>query len=203
MSSGVETFTLGLTGGIGAGKSTVARLLADRGAVVLDADEAARAAVAPGTSGLAAVVDEFGPGVLAADGSLDRAALAAVVFADPARRAALNAIVHPRVRDWMAERAARAPVGSVVVQDVPLLVEAGLGKLFGFVVVVDAADEVRVARLVRDRGMTPDEVAARIAAQAPRAQRLAAADVVIVNDGGPDELAAQVTALWETIADRR
>lgn len=197
--SEARTVLVGLTGGIGSGKSTVARLLADRGALILDADVAAREVVAPGTEGLAAVVAEFGDTVLAADGSLDRAALAAVVFADPDRRAALNAIVHPRVRAWMAERTIDAPEGSVVVQDVPLLVESGLASLFELVVVVDAADAVRIGRLVRDRAMTEQEASARIAAQAPREHRLAAADVVLNNDGTPDELADQVAALWNRI----
>ena len=191
---------VGLTGGIGAGKSTVAAMLAERGAIVLDADVAAREVVAPGTDGAAAVAAQFGARVLAEDGSLDRAALAAVVFADPGRRAALNAIIHPRVREWMARRAGQAPAGSVVVQDIPLLVENGLGKLFDLVVVVDADDETRVARLTGERGMAPDEARARIAAQAPRETRLAAADVVIDNSGARVALGAQVDALWSRIA---
>jgi len=194
-----RTVHVGLTGGIGAGKSTVARLLTGRGAVLLDADLAARDVVAEGTEGLAAVVAEFGPGVLAADGTLDRAALAAIVFADEARRAGLNAIVHPRVRAWMEQRAAQAPPGSVVVQDIPLLVESGLVGRFDFVVVVDAEDEIRIGRLVRDRGMSEAEAKARIDAQAPRARRLAAADAVIVNDGPIDALAAQVDAVWSRL----
>lgn len=197
--SEVRTVMVGLTGGIGAGKSTAAKLLADRGALILDADVAAREVVAPGTDGLAAVVAEFGDAVLGSDRSLDRAALAAVIFADPDRRAALNAIVHPRVREWMAERVVAAPEGTVVVQDIPLLVESGLGGLFELVIVVDAADDVRIARLVHDRGMTEQEASARIAAQAPREQRLAAADVVLNNDGTPEELADQVAELWNRI----
>jgi dephospho-CoA kinase len=198
--SEARTVLVGLTGGIGAGKSTAARLLAEHGAVVLDADVAARDVIAPGTDGLAAVVAQFGNTVLGPDGALDRAALASVVFADPERRAALNGIVHPRVRAWMAERAVSAPEGSVVVQDIPLLVESGITGLFELVVVVDAADPVRIDRLVRDRGMTEQEAAARIAAQAPREQRLAAADVVLTNDGTPEELAAQVDTLWDRVA---
>ncbi|HEY3867088.1 MAG TPA: dephospho-CoA kinase [Actinocrinis sp.] len=195
-----RTVHVGLTGGIGSGKSTVAAMLADRGAIVLDADVAAREVVAPGTGGAAAVAAEFGDAVIAPDGSLDRAALAAVVFADPGRRAALNAIIHPRVRDWMAQRAQLAPAGSVVVQDIPLLVENNLGSLFELVVVVDADDRTRIARLVADRGMAPDEAGARIAAQAPRETRLAAADVVIDNSGAREALGAQVDALWSRIA---
>lgn len=195
----MRTLHVGLTGGIGAGKSTVARLLAEHGALVLDADLAARAVVEPGTEGLAEVVEAFGPGVLGADGSLDRAALAAVVFADEERRGRLNAIVHPRVRAWMAERSAAVPDGSVVVQDIPLLVESGLASVFEFVIVVDADDETRIGRLVRDRGMTEQQARARIAAQAPRAVRNAAADRLIDNSGNQAELASVVAELWREL----
>lgn len=195
----MRTLNVGLTGGIGAGKSSVARLLAERGAVVLDADLAARAVVEPGTEGLAEVVEAFGPGVLAADGTLDRARLASVVFADEARRAELNAIVHPRVRAWMAERVAAAPAGSVVVQDIPLLVESGLAARFHFIVVVDADDATRLDRLVADRGMSLEDARARIAAQAPREQRNAAADLVIDNSGSRAELEAAVGGLWHKL----
>jgi dephospho-CoA kinase len=195
----MRTLHVGLTGGIGAGKSTVARLLTGHGAIVLDADLAARAVVEPGTEGLAEVARAFGPEVLRADGSLDRAALASVVFADEERRSRLNAIVHPRVRAWMAERAAAAPEGSVVVQDIPLLVEGGLVPLFDFVIVVDADDDTRITRLVRDRGMAEQEARARIAAQAPREQRNAAADRLIDNSGGPEELEKAVAELWRDL----
>lgn len=195
----MRTLHVGLTGGIGAGKSTVARLLTGHGAIVLDADLAARAVVEPGTDGLAEVVEAFGPEVLRADGSLDRAALASVVFADEERRKRLNAIVHPRVRAWMAERAAAAPEGSVVVQDIPLLVEGGLAPLFDFIVVVDADDDTRITRLVRDRGMAEQEARARIAAQAPREQRNAAADRLIDNSGGPEDLEKAVADLWRDL----
>ena len=195
----MRTVHVGLTGGIGAGKSTVAGMLAARGAVVLDADLAARAVVQPGTDGLAGIVRTFGSEVLGPDGSLDRAALAAVVFPDESRRAELNAIVHPRVRAWMAERVDAAPAGSIVVQDIPLLVEGGLTKLFEYVVVVDADDETRLKRLMKDRGMTLEQARARIAAQAPRAQRNAAADKVIDNSGDLDRLAAEVAALWREL----
>jgi dephospho-CoA kinase len=197
--TGLRVLHVGLTGGIGAGKSTVARLLREHGAIVLDADVAARQVVEPGTDGYAAVVAEFGPGVLRADGALDRAALAAVVFEADDRRAALNAIVHPRVRAWMAQRAAAAPAGSVVVQDIPLLVESGLAADFDLCVVVDAPDEVRIARLSADRGMPEREASARIAAQASRQDRLAVADAVLDNSGTPEELAGQVDALWRRI----
>ncbi|MBR7825194.1 dephospho-CoA kinase [Actinospica sp. MGRD01-02] len=195
----MRTLHVGLTGGIGAGKSTVARLLAGHGAIVLDADLAARAVVEPGTEGLAEVVGAFGPRVLREDGSLDRAALASVVFSDEERRKRLNAIVHPRVRAWMAERAAAAPEGSVVVQDIPLLVEGGLTPLFDVVVVVDADDDIRVGRLIRDRAMTEPEARARIAAQAPREQRNAAADRLIDNSGGTEELNEAVADLWHEL----
>ena len=195
----MRTVHVGLTGGIGAGKSTVAGMLAERGALVLDADLAARAVVEPGTAGLAEIVRTFGSEVLDRDGALDRAALAAVVFSDESRRAELNAIVHPRVRAWMAERVDAAPADSIVVQDIPLLVEGGLTKLFEYVVVVDADDETRLKRLMKDRGMTLEQARARIAAQAPRAQRNAAADKVIDNSGDLDRLAAEVAALWREL----
>jgi dephospho-CoA kinase len=195
----MRTLHVGLTGGIGAGKSTVARLLSGHGAIVLDADLAARAVVEPGTEGLAEVVRAFGPEVLRADGSLDRAALASVVFADEERRTRLNAIVHPRVRAWMAERAAAAPEGSIVVQDIPLLFEGGLAPLFDLVVVVDADDDTRITRLVRDRGMAEQEARARIAAQAPREQRNAAADRLIDNSAGPEDLEKAVAELWRDL----
>ena len=199
----MRTVHVGLTGGIGAGKSTVARLLAERGAIVLDADLAARAVVEPGTEALAEIIRTFGPEVLRPDGSLDRAALAKVVFADEERRKQLNAIVHPRVRAWMAERADAAPEGSIVVQDIPLLVEGGLNRFFAYIVVVDADDETRIRRLVGDRGMTEDEARGRIAAQAPRAQRNAAADRLIDNSGSPAELASAVAELWRELDGRR
>lgn len=195
----MRTLHVGLTGGIGAGKSSVARLLAAHGAVVLDADVAARAVVEPGTEGLAEVVAAFGEQVLDENGALDRAKLAGVVFADPERRAALNAIVHPRVRAWMARRAAAAPEGSVVVQDIPLLVEGGLAPLFEHVIVVDAADEIRVERLMRDRGMSEADARARIGAQAPRSVRNAAADTLLENEGSAAELEEAVTRLWQDL----
>jgi dephospho-CoA kinase len=192
--------TVGLTGGIGSGKSEVARLLAARGAVVVDADVLAREAVAPGTPGLAAVVAEFGPEVLAPDGSLDRARLGSVVFADSARREALEAIVHPFVGRRSAELIAGAPADAVVVYDVPLLAEKQLQEHYDVVVVVDAAEPARVSRLTTARGMTEDEARARIAAQATREQRLAVADVVIGNDGDLAALEQQVDVLWSRLA---
>jgi dephospho-CoA kinase len=187
---------VGLTGGIGAGKSAVARRLAELGAVVIDADRLAREAVAPGSAGLAEVVDLFGPEVLAADGSLDRAAVAVRVFGDDAARRALEEIIHPRVRARTAELVVAAAPDAVVVNDIPLLVEAGLAGAYEVVIVVLADEETRVARLVADRGMTPDEAHARIRAQASDEQRRAVADVVIVNDGTLDDLREQIDAVW-------
>jgi dephospho-CoA kinase len=186
---------IGLTGGIGSGKSTVSALLAERGAVVVDADLIAREVVEPGTPGLAAVVEAFGTDVLGADGSLDRPALAAVVFADPAARRRLDGIVHPLVRARASELEAAAPPGAVVVHDVPLLVETGQAGRFDLVLVVAADVETRVARLVR-RGLTEDDARARIAAQATDEQRRAVADVVLDNSGTPEQLAAQVDRFW-------
>jgi dephospho-CoA kinase len=186
---------IGLTGGIGSGKSTVARLLAERGAQVVDADVLAREVVAPGTAGLAAVVAAFGEDVLTADGALDRPALAARVFGDPEARARLDGIVHPLVRARAAEAIAVLPSDAVVVQDIPLLVETGQAGGFDLVLVVEADVATRVARLVA-RGLTEDDARARIAAQATDEQRRAAASVVLDNSGTPAELAAQVDRFW-------
>ncbi|TQL04066.1 dephospho-CoA kinase [Cellulomonas sp. SLBN-39] len=197
---------IGLTGGIAAGKSVAARRFAEHGAVVIDADELARTAAAPGSAGLDAVTEAFGAGVLAADGSLDRPALAAVVFADAAARARLDAIVHPVVRRLAAEREAAAATldaGAVVVHDIPLLVETGQADDFHVVVVVDAPALLRVERLVRLRGMTRQDAEARVAAQADDAARLAAADVVLDGSGSEDVLRAQVDVLWLRLAAER
>ena len=193
---------VGLTGGIGAGKSEVSRLLASYGAVLVDADLIAREVVAPGTPGLAAVVAEFGEGVLLPDGSLDRPGLGSVVFADPARLAALNAIVHPLVRDRSAELERRAGPADVLVNDVPLLAENGLAKVFDLVVVVDAAEGTRLDRLVRLRGMAEGEARARMAAQSSREDRLAIADLVIDNDGPLEALEPQVREVWAELRRR-
>ncbi|GAB3344149.1 dephospho-CoA kinase [Modestobacter lapidis] len=186
---------IGLTGGIGSGKSTVAALLAERGARVVDADRIAREVVAPGTPGLAAVVAEFGERVVAPDGSLDRPALAAVVFGDPAARARLDGIVHPLVRARAAEAVAAAPADAVVVQDVPLLVETGQAGSYDLVLVVETDEEVRVRRLV-ERGLSAQDARARIASQATDEQRRAVADVVLRNDGDRSALAAGVDRFW-------
>jgi dephospho-CoA kinase len=190
---------IGLTGGIGAGKSAVARLLARRGAIIIDADVLAREVVEPGTEGLREVVAAFGDQVLDSDGALDRPALGRIVFEDPGARERLEAIVHPRVRSRTAEIMAYAPRGAVVVNDVPLLVEADLAKAYDLVIVVEAAPDVRVARLVADRGMSEADARARIAAQATDDQRRAVADVVIVNDGTLDELDVEVDTVWREL----
>ncbi len=192
---------VGLTGGIGSGKSEVARLLAARGAVVIDSDRLAREVVAPGTPGLAAVVEAFGAEYLTPDGALDRPRLAALVFSDTAARERLNAIVHPLVGAAAAARLAEAPPDAVVVHDVPLLVEAGLAGGFDVVVVVDAPPEVQLARLTGQRGMAAADAEARIAAQATREQRLAVADHVIRNDGTLDDLERAVDELWRTLTN--
>lgn len=197
---------IGLTGGIAAGKSVAAQRLAERGAVLIDYDVLSREAVAPGSAGLAEVVEAFGPGVLTPDGALDRPGLGAVVFADPSARERLNGIVHPVVRRLAAEReaaAAAADPGAVVVHDIPLLVETGRADAFHVVVVVDAPALLRVERLVRTRGLDRAEAERRIAAQASDADRLAAADVVLDGSGDPDGLRAEVDALWDRLAAER
>jgi dephospho-CoA kinase len=193
---------IGLTGGIGSGKSTVSSLLAERGALLVDADVLAREVVAPGAPGLAGIVEAFGEAVLTADGALDRPALAAVVFGDPAARARLDGIVHPLVRSRAVELIAAMPGDAVVVQDIPLLVETGQAGSFDLVLVVEADLETRVARLVQ-RGLPEADARARIAAQATDEQRRAVADVVLDNSGTPGELAAQVDRFWaEHVAPR-
>lgn len=196
---------VGLTGGIGSGKSEVSRLLAARGAVIVDADLIAREVVEPGSPGLAAVVAEFGPEVLTADGALDRDKVAAVVFADPDARARLNGIIHPLVGARTMERiaaAGEADPHAVVVNDVPLLLEAGLQDRYDAVVVVATQPATQISRLVQQRGMAEADAAARIAAQAPVADKVAVADYVIQNDGDRDELAREVEQVWDDLAAR-
>ncbi|MFJ8866298.1 dephospho-CoA kinase [Streptomyces sp. NPDC102473] len=193
---------VGLTGGIGAGKSEVSRLLARYGAVLIDADRIAREVVEPGTPGLTAVVEAFGPGILRPDGSLDRSALGSIVFADPERLATLNALVHPLVGARSAELERAAGAGAVVVHDVPLLTENGLAPLYDLVVVVDAAPATQLDRLVRLRGMTESDARARMAAQATREERLACAGLVVDNDGPLEDLEPQVRALWSELTAR-
>ena len=190
---------VGLTGGVASGKSTVSAILAQLGAVVIDADLLAREVVAPGTEGLAAVVEEFGPDVLGPDGGLDRPRLGALVFADPERRRALESIIHPRVRARAAEIEAAAPADAVVVHDIPLLAETGQAASFEAVVVVDVPVEVQVDRMVRVRGMSEADARARIAAQADRDARLAVATYVVENTGDLDELRARVEEVYRTI----
>jgi len=188
---------VGVTGGIGAGKSTVARRLAARGAVLIDADALAREVLAPGTTGLAEVREAFGNGVLGPDGGLDRAALGALVFADGDARARLNGITHPRIAALTAERVAAAPDDAVVVHDVPLLVENAMGDRYHLVVVVEASVDIRLERLVGRRGMSAQAARARIAAQADDGQRRAAADVVLRNDGDVESVRGATDGLWD------
>jgi len=190
---------VGLTGGVASGKSTVSALLRDLGAIVVDADALAREVVEPGTPGLAAVVEAFGPEVLADDGSLDRARLGAIVFAEPARRAELEGIIHPLVRARAAQIEAGEEPGVVVVQDIPLLVETGQAGTFDVVIVVDAPEEVQVERAVRDRGWTPEEARSRIAAQASREQRRAAATYVVDNSGTTEDLRQRVAEVFASL----
>ena len=190
---------VGLTGGLGSGKSTVAALLGEHGAVIVDADVVAREVVRAGTPGFAAVVARFGSGIVGPDGELDRAELARIVFADSAALDDLNAIVHPLVGSRSAELAAAAPPGSVVVHDIPLLTENGLADRFDTVVVVEADREIRLARLAA-RGMPRAEAEARMAAQANDAQRRAIADEIVRNDGDLDALARQIDRLWDRLS---
>ena len=193
---------VGLTGGVASGKSTVSAILAGLGAVVIDADLLAREVVAPGTDGLAAVVEAFGAGVLAADGSLDRPALGAIVFGDDDKRRILEGIIHPRVRARGRELEEAAPPGAVVVHDIPLLVETGQPALFDAVLVVDVPVETQVERMVAQRGMSRADAEARIRAQAPREQRLAAATYVIDNTGTREDLRDRVTEVFHELSAR-
>ncbi|MGB8022387.1 MAG: dephospho-CoA kinase [Candidatus Nanopelagicales bacterium] len=196
----VRVVRVGLTGGIGSGKSTVAAMLAERGAVVIDADRIARDVVAPGEPALAEIAARFGAGVIRADGSLDRAGLAAIVFPDPDALAALEAIMHPRIDRRAGELLddALASGARVVVYDMPLLVENGQSRDFDLVVVVHAPAEARVARLVH-RGLAEADARARMVRQASDAERLAVADVVIDNSGSPADLAGEVKRAWQVI----
>ncbi len=196
---------VGLTGGIGSGKSAVSGRLAALGAVVLDGDQAARAVVEPGTPGLAKIAETFGPAVVRADGSLDRAKLAGIIFSDEAARAKLNAITHPLIHKHIqaAEQAAVAAggPGAIVVHDIPLLAEGQRAADFAVVIVVDVPPEVQVARLA-GRGMPEDQARARMAAQATREQRLAIADIVIDNSGTPEDLDRRVAEVWAELRAR-
>ncbi len=193
---------VGLTGGIGSGKSAVADLLAAHGAVIVDADQLAREVVEPGTPGLEAVVAEFGPGVLASDGRLDRAALAGLIFADPQARARLEGIIHPAVRQLAVQRERLAGPEAIVVHMIPLLVETGQSEAFDVLVVVDVEPAVQRTRIQQRDGLTDEQIVARLAAQADRRARLLVADEVIDNGGDRDDLAAQVAALWARLGTR-
>lgn len=186
---------VGLTGGVASGKSTVAAMLAELGAVVIDADAIAREVVARGTTGLEAVVAEFGPGLLTPEGDLDRPAMGRLVFGDEAARRRLEAIVHPLVFERYAELESSAPADALVVHDIPLLAESGRGGDFDAVVVVDVPRELQVERMLRDRSWTLEEAESRIAAQATREQRLAVATHVIENTGSLEDLRARVAAV--------
>jgi len=194
---------VGLTGGIGSGKSTVARLLEKRGAVVFDADLLAREAVAPGTPGHAAVIERFGADVLAPGGELDREALASIVFADPSARRDLEQIVHPEVRRLFAEGSeAYRDTDRVVVFSAPLLVESGMHTAFEILVVVSATVATQIERLMRQRGMSETSIRARIDAQAPFEDKAAVADFIVDNEGTLDKLESQVERLWNDLSAR-
>ena len=195
-------FSVALTGGIASGKTTVANLLAEHGALLIDSDQLAREVVEPGTPGLAQVVTRFGEQVLTQAGSLDRQALGDIVFADAAARADLNAIVHPLVRRRRAELIAQATADQIVVSVIPLLVETGLVDQFDAVVVVDVPSQTQVARLVRRNDISQEQAQARLDAQASRAERLAAADWVVTNSGSRAELEAQVERLWSQMRSK-
>ncbi|MFG2516864.1 dephospho-CoA kinase [Streptomyces sp. NPDC048584] len=193
---------VGLTGGIGAGKSEVSRLLVECGAVLIDADRIAREVVEPGTPGLAAVVDAFGTEILTADGRLDRPKLGSIVFADPERLAVLNAIVHPLVGARSRELEETAAEDAVVVHDVPLLTENGLAPLYDLVIVVDASPATQLDRLVGLRGMSEEDARARMAAQASRERRREIADIVVDNDVPLAELEQRVKDVWSELVHR-
>ena len=192
---------VGLTGGIGSGKSTVAAMLARRGAVVIDADAIAREVVEPGSPALAALVERFGPDILDAGGSLDRKALAARAFADEESRKALEAITHPAIGEEFLHRISDAPEGSVVIHDVPLLVEGGMAARYAAVIVVEAPRDVRLDRL-EQRGIDRADAEARMAAQASDAERREVATWIVDNSGDLDGLEEQVDAIWIDLGAR-
>jgi len=193
---------VGLTGGIGAGKSEVSRRLASYGALVIDADQIAREVVEPGTPGLAQVVGLFGTGVLAPDGTLNRQRLGEIVLGDDELRAKLNSVIHPLVGARLRELEQGADADAILVEDVPLIAENDLADFYDLVVVVDVPPRLQEERLVRDRGMTPDQVAVRMAAQASREQRLAIAGIVVDNSGSLAELDREVGELWAELSRR-
>jgi dephospho-CoA kinase len=187
---------IGLSGGIGAGKSTVSSTLSDLGGVVVDGDVISREVVEPGTEGLAKLVDAFGEQILSDDGSLNRPALAAIAFSDEEKRQTLNGIVHPLVGKRRSELIASAGEDAVVVEDIPLLVESGMAPMFPLVVIVNTDEDLRVKRLIEHRGFTEEDARARIAAQATEEQRRAVADVWLDNTGSTEELVEQARELW-------
>jgi len=191
---------VGLTGGIGSGKSEVARRLAGYGALIIDADRIARQVVEPGTPGLAQIVGQFGAAVLARDGTLDRAVLGDIVFSDAELRGKLNAIIHPLVGARIRELEQGADQEAIVIEDIPLIAENDMAGFFDLVVVVDVPPRLQEERLIRERELTRDQVAARIAAQASREQRLAIADLVLDNSGSLAELDRQVGDLWAELS---
>lgn len=194
---------VGLTGGTGVGKSTVARLLAEHGAIIVDCDELGRQVVGPGGAALAGLAERFGPGVLTDDGTLDRARLANIVFNDAEALAQLNRITHPAIDDLIAEHIAAASSGDVVVLDMAVLVESELGAgQYDLVVVIETALDTRIERL-SGRGMTPEDARSRIASQATDEERRAVADVIVTNDGDETDLAVTVSDLWTQLSARR
>ncbi len=194
---------VGLTGGVASGKSTVAAYLSEMGAVIVDSDQLAREVVARGTPGLAQVVAAFGPGVLTAEGDLNRPLMGSIVFKDPAARKRLEAIIHPLVAARSAELVAAAGDAALVVQDIPLLVEGGMAANFDEIIVVDVPEEVQVERMVRDRGWTETDARARMAAQATREQRCAVATFIIDNTGTREELRARVAETYAALLARQ
>lgn len=199
------TRIVGLTGGIGSGKSTVARFFEARGAAIIDADRLAREAVLPGTPGFAAILERFGPGVLAPGGDLDRAALGRIVFGDEEARRALNAIVHPEVARLAAERMATLSAAgqALIVYDVPLLFENGLERFLPETIVVSVPEEVQRARVHARDGLRPEEIEARLRAQLPLAQKAVRATYVIDNSGSLEQTEASVDALWKNLVQER
>jgi dephospho-CoA kinase len=193
---------VGLTGGIASGKSTVATMLVELGAILIDGDALAREVVARGTPGLAQVVAEFGEELLTPEGDLDRAALGRIVFSDESARRRLEAITHPLIFERYAELEAAAPPDSVVIHDIPLLAESGRADTFDAVIVVDVPTELQVERMMQDRGWTREEAESRIAAQAARADRLAIATYVVGNTGSLDDLRAQVQDIYADLTRR-
>ncbi len=194
---------VGLTGGVASGKSTVAAYLSEMGAVIVDSDQLAREVVTRGTPGLAQVVAAFGPGVLTAEGDLNRPLMGSIVFKDPAARKRLEAIIHPLVAARSAELVAAAGDAALVVQDIPLLVEGGMAANFDEIIVVDVPEEVQVERMVRDRGWTETDARARMAAQATREQRCAVATFIIDNTGTREELRARVAETYAALLARQ